>query len=595
MIEINYLSKAYGKQTIFNNASYNFPNHGLICLLGASGCGKTTLLNILAGFDGDYQGEIKVGGTSINKLNANEVCSYRRDNIGFVFQNYNLLAGYSVLENIILPCTLHSSDHAFHSKKAKQLLQRLQIAEKEKEKIEHLSGGQKQRVAIARALINDPSIILADEPTGALDRKNSTEIMQLLQEISQDHLVIVITHDQKVCEFADQVIHILDGKIVGEQLQNSNVKVDLKRMPTIKLSTFSLGFKNFRVHLARYLAISFAISIGVLAFVLSLSSSNIIDSSISSFKEKNTAFNNGYIKLEDNLNEILPLLQDERIENVYRQYIINNVTLSLEDRSVNMSEKYPMPKATESMSYGTMPKKGKNEIALNPSLAKKFNQDIKQLIGKELTFQFDGNKYNLNISGIFNAGYDDFFMSSDFERQLYLARNEDVPYSLTYDVKDFKDIVSVTQNIIDKGLEPKTAAKEVAALQGTFENLSRLFLTVSILVFFIGFLISAILLVKLQNSRYREIGLFAALGFHRQHIRSMIIYENMLLSCLSCLFNFILIGISYGISTIVSYNLIFSLPQILLSVVTTGTMIILIALFASYKLLHSEPAVALRK
>lgn len=281
--------KKYEKALIFDNMSFDFPNKGLICLLGASGSGKSTLLNILAGFDSDYEGDVSVGDTSISRMRVDELCAYRRDNIGFVFQDYHLLRGYTVRENILLPSELYPGDKVEYINNAQKLLDQLGLSSKTNEKIENLSGGQKQRVAIARALSSNPSIILADEPTGALDRSNSTEIMKLLKEISKDCLVIVITHDQKICDFADEVISIEKGKIVADYTAVKCVKKSEKKViynQTVRVSAFKRGLMNFKVHFMRYILVSLAISIGILAFMLSLSSGNIMEQSIADFKEK---------------------------------------------------------------------------------------------------------------------------------------------------------------------------------------------------------------------------------------------------------------------------------------------------------------------
>lgn len=488
MIQINQLSKSYGDSPIFADINFTFPNKGLVCLLGASGSGKSTLLNMFAGFDSDYSGDITVSGTSISKMNADELCTYRRDNIGFIFQNYHLLSGYTVLENIMLHCELNSLDEQSNVEKAKELLNRLGLAEKANEKTENLSGGQKQRVAIARALISNPSIIFADEPTGALDRQNSTEMMNLLKKIAKDRLVIVITHDQKICEFADDVISIDQGKIIGKNAEMQEAQAGVQKLtmkPAVKVASFKRGIKNFKVHFKRYMAVSLAISIGVFCFMLSLSSGNMLQQSIADFKEKNTAFNNGYIKTEDE-EKVLKLLElDERLENVYVQHKITDVQLMLGDKNETMLEKYPMPRTTESMSYGTMPKKDANEIALSPSLAKKFSSTISDLVGKEMTLTYNNQVYKLALSGIYNAGYDDFFVSSDIEQRLYTDKDEQV-YSISYDVKDFNDIVPVSQMLQENKIDSKNASSEVGALQNTFKSLSRLFLTISILILAIG-------------------------------------------------------------------------------------------------------------
>jgi len=596
MIQINNLVKKYDTSAVLDDVNFIFPNKGLVCLLGASGSGKSTLLNLLAGFDSKYSGEIKVGGTSISNMNADELCAYRRENIGFIFQNYHLLSGYTVLENSLLSSELNGFSEEENRTNAKELLEKLGLPQKIDEKIENLSGGQKQRVAIARALLSNPRIILADEPTGALDRGNSTEIMELLKEISQDRLVIVITHDQKVCSFADQVIQIENGKLVAEETQTNSVSDEtLSVNKPARVSAFKRGLKNFNVHIGRYIAVSLAISIGVLAFMLSLSSGNSMDKSISEFQDKNTAFNNGYIKGEDDGTVFDRLTSDQRIDNVYYQYKIADVTLQLDDQTETMMEKFPVAKATEKMSYGTMPKVGNNEIALSPSLAKKFDNDISSLLGKEMILKYGDKEYSLTISGVFNTGYDEFFVSSDVEQEFYQHVGQEKNYSISYDVKNFEDIVRVSQMLADEKIDSKNAAKEVGALQSTFDNLGRLFLIVSILILTIALFIGTVLLVKLQNSRYKELGLLSALGFTKETIRKMVISENLLLAAMSAILQAVLIGGTYVIGMIFDLAIIITPVQIVLSIIATGVVVGLLGVLASQKLIHTEPAEALRK
>lgn len=368
MIRIQNLRKTYGDTVIFEQASFAFPEKGLVCILGPSGCGKSTLLNLLAGFDCEYEGEISVCGISLSGMNAEELCAYRRDHIGFVFQNYHLLSGYTVLENVTLASDVTGETRENGEAEAKDLLYKLGLSEKTQQKIETLSGGQKQRTAIARALMHNPSVILADEPTGALDRKTSSEIMELLKKLAESRLVLMITHDKKCAEYADEIVEIQDGKLICEHpiLDNSE-KTGLATKKAPKISLWKRAFKNFQVHLPRYIAIAFAISMGVLCFMLSLSSGNIMEQSIRDFEEKNTAYHNGYIKTDGNEKEILGLLEaDERIENSYAQYVLSGVSVKIGEVTVDMEEKYPMAKAIEKMSYGVMPRRGKRKLPLIP-------------------------------------------------------------------------------------------------------------------------------------------------------------------------------------------------------------------------------------
>lgn len=596
MIEIKNTTKKYGDTTILEHASYAFPQSGLVCLMGASGGGKTTLLNLLAGFDSGYEGDITVGGTSLSRMDADTLCRYRKDNIGFVFQNYHLLSGYTVLENVLLACELTGESAVQSRYKAIALLEKLGIAHKENEKIENLSGGQKQRVAIARALINEPQIIFADEPTGALDRFTSTEIMTLLKEISKERLVIVITHDQKICDFADEVIHIKEQKIIAEG-NRTNSTTEEKPLVTgklVKVSMLHRAVKNFKVHMKRYVAVSLAISIGMLAFLFSLSFGNVMEKSIADFKAKNTAFNNGYIKGADGGTVLDFLSSDDRIENVYYQYKLSNITLAFGEVSETMAEKFPMPKATEGLSYGVMPRIGEQEIAITPSLAKKFSADIKTLIGQEITLKIGGQSHTLTVSGIYNAGYDDFFVSSDIEQQLYdgMARQDN--YSISYDVKEFRDVVATSNLLKLKGISSENASNEVYTLQNTFNSLSRLFLVVSVLILGIALFICIVLLLKLQSTRYREVGLLSALGFSRRNITAIILEENLLLSAIATGTNLALLAVAVLLGKITAFPFIVTGTQVILCVVATFVVVMLVSGAASRKLICTEPAEALR-
>ncbi len=596
MIELRGVTKRYGETVILNGADYIFPQRGLVCLMGPSGAGKTTLLNLLAGFDTDYSGDIAVGGTLLRELDEDALCRYRRDNIGFVFQNYHLLAGYTALENVCLARS-PGIDPMETKKQAISILERLGIGEKSNQKVETLSGGQKQRVAIARALMGDPQIILADEPTGALNRANSTEVMEQLRGLAAQRLVVVITHDRQICSFADEVISIQNGKIVSHQpAPNPPPQRSLRTDGEVSPSLSGQAKKNIRVRLGRYLGAALAISIGLMGFLFSLSFDRVIDRSIEEFQEKNTAFNNGYIKGTDDGAMLDVLLDDERISSAYYQYKLEDLTLSAEGKTERLAEKFPMPKATESLSYGVMPREGAAEIALTPSLAKKFAGEIQTLLGKTVVLEYGGETCLLTVSGIYNAGYDDFFISADVERRLY----QQLPggqqnYSISFDVGRFEDIVPVSNNLRLRGIDAKTAADEVSALQNTFQRLNRLFLAISALVLAVGVFLAAVLLLKMQAARYREVGLLSALGYGRGQIAGMLRLENLLLATLAAGLYLVLLAASLLFAAALGYPLLFSSAQALLSLAAAAGLILALGGLASYRLVRTPPAEALRK
>lgn len=596
MIAIKNLTKQYGGTPVLENAAFTFPNQGLFCILGPSGCGKTTLLNLLAGFDRDFSGEISVNGTALSGLSDRELCAYRRDNIGFVFQSYHLLPGYTALQNVLLASEAAGVSPGESRPKAQALLEKLGLAQQAGKKIETLSGGQKQRTAIARALMNDPAILLADEPTGALDRANANQIMELLKALSRDRLMLVITHDQKCAQYAGRILTITDGKLNGgEDAPLSEEPGALKQKNTPKVSMGKRAIQNVRIRLLRCLAIALAVSLGILCFTLSLSSGNIIRQSIADFEAKNTAYHNGYIRLAENDQQIFQLLsQDSRIEKVYLQYVLSGVSLEMEGKTVEMEEKYPMAKAAEEMSYGVMPQTGKNEIALSPSLAAQFSRDIQSLLGKTLRLSWKGQAYQLTVSGIFNASYDDFFLSDDLEQSLYTGMSGKA-YSLSYDVREFGDIVKVSTWLEEQGISSQNASRQVAAFQTTFRNLNRLFFTISLLILGIGLFISSILLIKQQNTRYHEVGLMAALGYGRGQISAMIVLENLLLSAIAAAATLVLTGVSALVGKALGFDLVLTLWQALGAVGLSCLAILVIGFLASHRLVHTQPADALRK
>ncbi len=593
MFELKNISKQFHGEYALRDVSLTIGG-GLHFLTGPSGSGKTTLLNIMTGMERDFEGQAFYRGQDLKALTGRERCGYYNSVFGFVWQDFNLLEDRTVLENVMLPQLLKELPS---EKKVMGLLRELGVAELAHQRAGKLSGGQKQRVAIARALMGDPRIILADEPTGALDRANSTEIMELLRGLAAQRLVVVITHDRRLCSFADEVISIQDGKIVSDRpAPNPPPQCSLRTDGAASPSLGGQAKKNIRVRLWRYLGAALAISIGLMGFLFSLSFDRVIDRSIEKFQEKNTAFNNGYIKGADDGAILDVLLRDERISSAYYQYKLENLTLSAEGRTEWLAEKFPMPKAAESLSYGVMPREGAAEIALTPSLAKKFAGEIQTLLGKTVVLEYGGETCPLTVSGIYNAGYDDFFVSADVERRLYQQLPDGQQnYSISFDVGRFEDIVPVSNNLRLRGIEAKTAADEVSALQNTFQRLNRLFLAISALVLAVGVFLAAVLLFKMQAARCREVGLLSALGYGRGQIAGMLRLENLLLAALAAGLYLILLAASLLLAAGLGYPLLFSPAQALLSLAAAAGLILALGGLASHRLIRIPPAEALRK
>lgn len=235
MITIANVKKRYGQRTVLDITNLKFPRYGLIIIEGPSGCGKTTLLNLLSGLI-KFEGDICVDGHHINLMNDKEIDEYRIKNYGFIFQDFKLFEEENVINNVLFPLEAISiSSQETKERKCADLISMVGLKQSIKQKVSKLSGGEKQRVAIARALINGPKIILADEPTGALDSKNAAEIMDILEKISAKSLVVMVSHDEELSKkYADQIIKMKDGKVV-EIIGQDKKEIKQKYIPVSRL------------------------------------------------------------------------------------------------------------------------------------------------------------------------------------------------------------------------------------------------------------------------------------------------------------------------------------------------------------------------
>ncbi len=221
MLQLKNIKKIYQigetKATALDDVSLAFRKSEFVCVLGHSGCGKTTLLNIIGGLDQYTSGDLLINGVSTKQYNDKDWDTYRNHSIGFVFQSYNLIPHQTVLANVELALTLSGVSKKERHLRATEVLKRVGLGDHLHKKPNQMSGGQMQRVAIARALVNDPDILLADEPTGALDSETSVQVMDILKRISKDKLIIMVTHNPVLAEkYATRTIRILDGHITND-------------------------------------------------------------------------------------------------------------------------------------------------------------------------------------------------------------------------------------------------------------------------------------------------------------------------------------------------------------------------------------------
>ncbi len=294
MLKLNNIKKDYKTGDFVQHAlkgiNLNFRENEFVAILGPSGSGKTTLLNIVGGLDRYTTGDLIIDGKSTKKFKDKDWDAYRNHAIGFVFQSYNLIGHISVLENVEMGMTLSGMGSSLRKKKALSLLEKVGLKEHAHKKPNQLSGGQMQRVAIARALANNPKIILADEPTGALDSKTSKQIMELIKEISKDKLVIMVTHNRELAEsYATRIVEMKDGELINDSKpfkddkKSGNLKITKTAMSF--LTALRLSFGNIRTKKGRTILTAFASSIGIIGIALILSLSNGFNIEVENFEQ----------------------------------------------------------------------------------------------------------------------------------------------------------------------------------------------------------------------------------------------------------------------------------------------------------------------
>ena len=319
MLKLKNIKKDYKTgdfvQHALKGVDLTFRENEFVAVLGPSGSGKTTLLNIIGGLDRYDSGDLIIDGKSTKKFKDKDWDAYRNHAIGFVFQSYNLIGHISVLENVEMGMTLSGVSSAERRKKALSLLEKVGLKEHAHKRPNQLSGGQMQRVAIARALANDPKIILADEPTGALDSKTSTQIMDLIKEISKDKLVIMVTHNAELAEsYATRIVKMKDGELLSDSKpydsDESKGNLNIKKTAMSFWTALKLSFGNIRTKKGRTILTAFASSIGIIGIALILSLSNGFNIEVENFEQDSLSqspiiITNQTVQMdEDTLNEL---------------------------------------------------------------------------------------------------------------------------------------------------------------------------------------------------------------------------------------------------------------------------------------------------
>ena len=329
MLELKEIIKQYpaGDKPVkaLRGVSLKFRQSEFVSILGPSGCGKTTLLNIIGGLDQYTSGDLVINGKSTKDFKDRDWDAYRNHSIGFVFQSYNLIPHQTVLQNVEIALTVSGVSKAERRKRAIEALRQVGLDDQLNKRPNQISGGQTQRVAIARALVNDPEIILADEPTGALDTGTGIQVMEILKEVAKDRLVIMVTHNPNLAnKYSTRIIQMIDGEIISdssplEKTKGSKAKVAGKK-PSMSFATaFMLSLKNLFTKKGRTTLTAFAGSIGIMGIALILAVSQGMTNYIDAVQED--ALSSYPLSIEETSVDLATLMEMQKLSMIRKQFI----------------------------------------------------------------------------------------------------------------------------------------------------------------------------------------------------------------------------------------------------------------------------------
>lgn len=584
LLELRKINKYYrlkdnDKFHVLNDINLSFNAGELVSIIGESGSGKSTLMNLIGGLDSDFSGELLVNEKDIKKLRRKELDKYRKNEVGFIFQSFNLIGHLSVLDNVTIAMTLSNVRKKERLKRAKEILRDLGLENHINKKPSQLSGGQKQRVAIARALINNPKIIIADEPTGSLDSKTTIQVLEIMKDIAKKgKLVIMVTHSERVASASSRIIKISDGEIIDDnkviELDN---EVNIEKQDNIRkqkqnlslISSAKLALVNMKEKLPRNILVSVGGSIGIMSIILMLSLGNGVKSYFN--KTMNNYVNPLVIEVnmpseeDENINldvttvqkpdvnstkpfeesDIDTLSKIENVSSVERGYSIislganslvyNNKTNNLMNVSTISSN------ITESnVETGTLPKAG--EVLINKALSDNLGKDI---IGQKVNLRILANQKILNrdfiVSGVYTTTSGDltanmksaFLNYSDLEK-LYSDNGYKLKPNVVYvNTTNSKYTPQIKQKVNELGYS-QSSQEQMASM---FNQMIDILTYVLSGIAAISLIVSAIMIIVVMYisvvERTKEIGIIKAIGARAKDIRRIFVSEAFLIGFFS--------------------------------------------------------------
>ncbi|AUX12325.1 ABC transporter ATP-binding protein [Latilactobacillus sakei] len=575
LLEIKDIHKSYhvNKEAfkVLKGINLKFDRGEFVSILGESGGGKSTLLNIIGGLDHQYEGELIVDGESLKNASEKKFDAYRSQTIGFIFQSFNLISHLTNLENVMVPLEMTALSHKERVAKATVLLEQVGLKEHINKHPNQLSGGQKQRVAIARALAADPDVIIADEPTGALDSQNTAEILAILQKIAEDgKLVIAVTHSQAVADYGTRVVHMVDGQIDYDKRLKDAYPAPAesspkKNSPLSFMSAFKMAMQHMRYDIKRNLLIIFGASIGIFSVILMLGLgqgvTGYINDQVSSQVNPNTiqvARNVSQKQIENgdqgNLanKDIKRFDKIKDVTKVEKGYYTNGVQVHYQKKSetIQLFQTFNKTERIQDIKTGTKP--GTNEVLLTKATAKKLDKkNYKKMVGRTVTIYVNAiskdqrpvqMRQDVKVSGIINSGTEAITYGT--LEKMYQAQNLDlapnfaaVTVNKTQNVKAVQNKIKAYDSKVNGKTQKDYQITGVGAILDSINTYLMLAFYVLAGIAGISLLVSAIMIIVVLyisvSERTKEIGILRAIGARKKDIRHLFVSEAFLIGLFS--------------------------------------------------------------
>lgn len=611
-LELDGIYKTYylDKQTfpVLKGINLQFKCGEFVSILGESGGGKSTLMNIIGGLDRDFRGKVIINGKELDHHNEKQLDNYRRSMVGYIYQSYNLISHLTVLDNVLVALDMTTMTKDEKHVRALKLLDRVGLHDQITKHPNQLSGGQKQRVAIARALASDPQIIIADEPTGALDSQNTQEVLTLLDQIAKDgKLVIAVTHSTEVAQHGTRVIKLVDGKIADDQqlrqtypLPNKPAHIISKQLPAS--ASYRMAFKHLMYNLGRNSLIMLGTAIGIFAVLLfsglGHGVNGYVQNQVNSLTNPRaiTVFKNPTGKkltqdqiqtsLRQNMSsnpqsaiishgDLKQLSHLSGIESIQKGTMVGSYQLSYgksQQNSTNMRT-WNKAKTTSSIKYGHKPLNGEIVLTKQQAIQLTNPKHYRDLIGKKINVKFNwasesgtpiAISTSLRVAGLSDGASANTAINSPTFYKLLKSKGGDTrPNFVALTTKDLSSVNKIANNINSlRNSKGKRifAVITVGSILKTINTYVSLASTILAAIAGISLIVSALMIIVTMymsvSERTKEIGILRALGERKKDIRRLFTSESVFIGLFSAILALIIVVIASTCLNRILYGMI---------------------------------------